>query len=384
MLLSGLDRAYDGVSIDTTQPIDDQLSSLNDDNSYVVKVDQAIKKRMKQGLVKLNRSKAELHDDIREFANKGYRYCLVEPMLPHEQADECYLSFEYSRDGVQILYSRSGGIEIESAADSVTMVAADAAGIDTVATALSIPTEFVRSLVDIFNEAYACSIEINPLIGGPTPQLLDVAAVVDGEAAHLAREYWTAEDYRSYRQQTAEEVAVDELAATSRSSLRYEVINPDGAVWLLLSGGGASVTIADEVNNRGYGQQLGNYGEYSGNPTEPETFAYTEQLLRSLLQSNAPRKVLIIAGGVANFTDIRTTFAGVIRAIDAHAEALAQQGIKVYVRRGGPHEVEGLAIMRDFLATHDLLGAVNGPELTLAESVTAGLASLAIEGETDV
>jgi succinyl-CoA synthetase beta subunit len=206
--------------------------------------------------------------------------------------------------------------------------------------------------------------------------LLDVAGEVDGEAAHLTRQFWTGEDVRSYRQLTDEEKIIADLAAKSRSSLRYEVINPDGAVWLLLSGGGASVTVADEVNNRGFGKLLGNYGEYSGNPTEPETFAYTEQLLQSLLGSKASKKVLVIAGGVANFTDVRTTFTGVIRAIDKYADQLRDQAVKVYVRRGGPHEVEGLAIMRNALEKAGLLGDVHGPELPLADSVSAALSQL--------
>jgi len=377
MVAHGLGANYDGISVDTSQSIEEQLVSLSETERYVVKVDQAIKKRMKQGLVKLDQSKSDVASAVREYADRGFRYCLVEPMLPHDSSAEHYLSFSSGRDGTSVAWSLQGGIDIEEAAESVQVAPATDDSLARVASDLAVPHEFLVSIRDTFDAAFGCFLEINPLVSnGNEPKLLDVAAEVDGEAAHLTRDYWTAADVRSYRQLTDEEKVIQGLAAKSRASLRYEIINPNGAIWLLLSGGGASVTVADEVNNRGFGELLGNYGEYSGNPSEPETFGYTEQLLLSLLKSTAPQKVLVIAGGVANFTDVRTTFTGVIRAIDKYADQLRSQRVKVYVRRGGPHEVEGLALIRDALAKHELLGEVHGPELPLAESVSTALTSL--------
>jgi len=377
MLLGPLDAPYDGVGIDTSRPLEEQLASLPADGRFVVKVDQAIKKRMKQGLVLLDRERGQLAADLQSFADKGYRYCLVEPMFPHEQAEEHYLAFENGRDGTAVLFSEKGGIDIEEAADSVQRLPASDENLIKAAGALGVTTDFLRSLRDTFDAAYGCFLEINPFVSKDgEARLLDVAAEVDGEAGYLTRDYWSAEDFRAWRQQTPAEAAIAELASTSRASLRFEVINPDGAVFLLLSGGGASIVVADEVKNRGFGELLGNYGEYSGNPSEAETFAYTDQLLQTMLASKAPNKVLVIAGGVANFTDVRTTFTGVIRALEKHADNLAAQGVKVYVRRGGPHELEGLTIMKNSLEKHGLLGAVNGPELPLADSVGEALASL--------
>ena len=105
-----------------------------------------------------------------------------------------------------------------------------------------------------------------------------------------------------------EELTVQELSDNSQASFSLERINADGSIWLLLSGGGASVVVADEVHNLGFGKQLGNYGEYSGNPNTEETRLYTEQVIKLMLKSKAQHKVLIIGGGVANFTDVRTDF----------------------------------------------------------------------------
>jgi len=75
-----------------------------------------------------------------------------------------------------------------------------------------------------------------------------------------------------------------------------------------LSGGGASITIADEAMNQGKSSLVGNYGEYSGGPSTEETYLYTLDVLRQVLTSKAPKKAIIIAGGVANFTDVKKTF----------------------------------------------------------------------------
>jgi succinyl-CoA synthetase beta subunit len=158
------------------------------------------------------------------------------------------------------------------------------------------------------------------------------------------------------------------------------LLNPDGAFFLLLSGGGASIVVADEVNNQGHGQLLANYGEYSGNPNAEETYLYTKQVLSLMLKSKAPRKVLIIGGGVANFTDISKTFKGVIQALSEVKVQMRKQNIKVFVRRGGPNEADGLAQMEKFLLREDLHGRVAGPELTMSKIVplaaeTVGAAS---------
>jgi succinyl-CoA synthetase beta subunit len=172
--------------------------------------------------------------------------------------------------------------------------------------------------------------------------------------------------------------AVEELASQSQASFRLAVLNPNGSIFLLLSGGGASVVLADEVFNQGRGHELGNYGEYSGNPNTEETLIYTRQIISLMLDSKAERKVLVIAGGVANFTDVRATFKGVIAALDEAKDDMRGQGIKVYVRRGGPFEAEGLAMMREFLEREGLLGEVSGPDMMLSEIIPRAMAGLEV------
>jgi ATP-citrate lyase beta-subunit len=186
---------------------------------------------------------------------------------------------------------------------------------------------------------------------------------------------WSKEDYTdgSRADKTQEEKNIEALAEGSPASLKLTVFNPQGEIFLLLSGGGASIALADEVYNRGYGKELANYGEYSGNPNDEETYTYTRNVLSLLLKSTAGKKVLIIAGGVANFTDIRKTFKGVIKALNEVADTLREQHVKVYVRRGGPYQKEGLSAMKVFLEKEGLYGYVAGPEMICTNIVKEAL-----------
>jgi succinyl-CoA synthetase beta subunit len=146
-----------------------------------------------------------------------------------------------------------------------------------------------------------------------------------------------------------------------------QVLNPDGSIGLLLSSGGASIVIADEIHSKGYGKEIISYGEYSGGPTREETYEYSKNVLSLLINSKSKNKVLIIAGGVANFTDIYLTFLGVVDALNEFSSKLNEQNIKVFVRRGGPNEKKGLSHMESFLKKNNLFGAVYGSdtEITL-------------------
>ena len=53
-------------------------------------------------------------------------------------------------------------------------------------------------------------------------------------------------------------------------------------------------------------------------------------------------KLLIIGGGIANFTNVADTLKGIIKAIKESEAKLKENNTKIYVRRGGPNYKEGL------------------------------------------
>jgi succinyl-CoA synthetase beta subunit len=374
ILYQALDRPYRGISLDTAG---DWKHHLPKDECWVVKADQGVKGRFKKGLVKLDVPAPDLPAAVEEISGQGYRHLLVEPFAEHAAEAEYYLSIERTRAGNFVSYSRLGGVNVEAKADAIQRVRLESTGAEEAATELGLPPETLKTLADTFEDNYFAFLEINPLVvTGGRPQLLDAAVEVDDEAAPFVAEHWTPADFRDSAKLTPEEEAILELASQSQASFRLKVLNRDGAFWLLLSGGGASIVVADEVYNQGHGQELANYGEYSGNPNTEETYLYTKQVLSLMLKSKAPRKVLIIGGGVANFTDIAKTFKGVIQALDEAKDQMREQHIKVFVRRGGPNETEGLAQMEKYLLREDLHGRVAGPELTLSKIVPLAAAAI--------
>jgi ATP citrate (pro-S)-lyase len=64
------------------------------------------------------------------------------------------------------------------------------------------------------------------------------------------------------------------------------------------------------VCDLGGASELANYGEYSGDPSESQTFEYAKTIL-TIMTEGAPNpkgKVLIIGGSIANFTNVAATF----------------------------------------------------------------------------
>lgn len=376
MVADVLEVPYVGWSVVSDKTLKESVRLLDAKAKYVVKVDQAIKGRFKKGLVHLNLKKSEVKDAIISLQSQGYSSFLIEPQIKHESETERYLSFNLTREGIKISWSEMGGVNIEEHQDSIsTLVIDEKTNWAVLAKVTHLTEKQLRGLCDLFNNDYVTFLEINPYIvneGIVTP--LDSAIEVDDAGMYFTHA-WNEDDLRSPKMghQLPEELLVQKLNAKSPASFNLSVLNPDGSVFLLLSGGGASVVVADEVYNQGYGKQLANYGEYSGNPNQQETEQYTKAVLNLLLESKSKKKVLFIGGAVANFTDIANTFTGVIAAIDAVADKLQAQGVKVFVRRGGPRQEIGLAKIEACLVRHGILGAVHTPETPITDVVKAAL-----------
>jgi ATP-citrate lyase beta-subunit len=367
---------YGGLEINTHEDIAKQLASLSKSrDTYVVKVDQAIKGRFKKGLVKLNVAATDVAAIIKEFKQKGYQWALVEPMQDHAANDERFFSIQQSRDGYVCTFNEHGGVEVEAHKNDLeTFKVTDSK----LPPKIGLSAKQFDTFVKLLSKEHVAFLEINPFVAHASTILpLDVAIEVDDSALHLA-ETWGEEDFRTSEKTKSEvEQAVIQLKQRSAASFKLQVINPNGSIFLLLSGGGASIAVADEYYQRGHGDQLANYGEYSGNPNREETKIYTEAILELLVNSTAKKKILFLGGAVANFTDIATTFQGIIDALAKYGNTMKAQGVKVHVRRGGPNQAQGLQAMREALQAYGILGAVHGPELSIASAVSESLKEFA-------
>jgi succinyl-CoA synthetase beta subunit len=363
-----------GLSFDSHHlHVQDPLPQLDSGKEYVVKVDQGVKKRFKNGLVELNVKGENVADAVMRLSQKGFSRFIIEPHVNYPKNSEKYISLERVRDGVRVSYSLQGGVDIEAHPESVThTIVKDRKSLGLVAQELCVTEKVIKGLFDAFDTHHFSFLEINPFVAvNDLVHLLDAACEVDSCAEFFVKGAWSDTDIvdGSKSDMSEEEKNVKQLAAQSTAAFSLKVLNPEASIFLLLNSGGSSIVIADEVFERGFGTQIGNFGENSGSPSTEESHIYSKNVISLLLKSPLKKKVLIIGGGVANFTDVRTTFRGVIQALDEFSEDLRLHEVKVFVRRGGPNQAEGLKMMKDFLEKEQLYGAVHGPDVVLTDVV---------------
>ena len=227
--------------------------------------------------------------------------------------------------------------------------------------------DFITRLYAVYVDCQFTYLEINPLVVIPNADatsaevhFLDLAAKLDQTADFECGVKWAiarapanlgitsaASDKVSIdagppmefpapfgRDLSKEEAYIAELDAKTGASLKLTVLNPNGRIWTLVAGGGASVVYADAIASAGFADELANYGEYSGAPSESQTFYYARTVLDLMIR--APKddrgKVLFIGRGIANFTNVASTFKGVIRALREYATQLTEHNGKLLNR----------------------------------------------------
>jgi succinyl-CoA synthetase beta subunit len=224
------------------------------------------------------------------------------------------------------------------------------------------------------NYAY---LEINPfVVTGNKIIPLDLAAKLDDTAEFESSQKWGGIDFPSPfgRMLSKEEAYIEELDSKTGASLKLTILNPEGRVWTMVAGGGASVIFADTITDLGYMNEMANYGEYSGDPNEEFTYLYAKTILDLMTRKKKPKgKFLLIGGGIANFTDVANTFKGIVRALKEYKDKLRENKVNIYVRRGGPNYKEGLRIMRELGNELGVPIEVYGPETHMTKIVSMAL-----------
>jgi len=360
-----LGEAYTGITA-SPATVEKAVDSLRDNAVYIVKIDVGIKKRGKQGLIRLNVTKSEAHKALQELFDLGHDRCVIEEMVPHETEDERYLSIDLQREGASLLYSPKGGVEIEENTEEIQHFFIPRYEVLKGETPLVLDRVPLNRLLAAMQQFHLSFLEINPFVAKNNDFLpLDMAVEIDDAKAGKLPS-WTGEHIIK-KASTSEEEAVHAQDEMTSAALTLKVLNKNGSILTLLSGGGASLVTIDTLVTAGLQDQIINYSEYSGAPTREETHAYVSTLLKVLFASEAKKKVILIAGGVANFTDIMATFEGIIDAMEENIEELQRQKVYVCARRGGPNQEKGLASLRTFLTESGIEHSVNDPSLSLGE-----------------
>ncbi len=376
------------------------------DTPLVVKPDQLIKRRGKAGLIAINKSWEEVQAWITERYGKEQSVdgvsgildtFIVEQFLPHKQDEEYYLCIISNRCEDQILFHHEGGVNVGDV-DRKALRHRVPVGEETSMEAIEkdllklVPVEkrtalaaFILSTFSVYSHVNFVYMEINPLVvtksaasgdGSVVITPLDMAAKLDETASFLCQTKWGDVTFPSSfgRPMFPEEAHVKKLDSSTGASLKLTILNHNGRVWTLVAGGGASVVYADTISDLGFGKELANYGEYSGAPTENQTYEYSRTIVSLMTRDkNSKGKVLIVGGGIANFTDVAGTFTGIISALRQYADELREGNVSIWVRRGGPNYQEGLRLMK---ACGDSIGVpihVFGPETHITAIVPMAL-----------
>ena len=368
------------------------------EEKLVVKPDQLFGKRGKHGLIKANATLDEVRAWINERMNREVTigevtdeltHFLIEPFVPHE--GEFYIAIRSNRDGDTIFFSNHGGVDIESVWDTVATidvgVEEDIAEIDiekelpsdTSPGKKKLFADFVRGLFRLYTELGYAYLEINPfVVSGKSIVPLDLVVRIDDTAHFECSSKWGDLTFPAPfgRKLSEEEQFIKDMDEKTGASLKLTILNPKGRVWTMVAGGGASVIYADTIVDLGYGGELANYGEYSGNPSTDETYEYAKTILDLMTREKDPPgrpKFLLIGGGIANFTDVAKTFKGIITALRDSRKKLIDTDVRIYVRRGGPNYQEGLRMMKDLGEEIGVPTEVYGPETHMTRIVDMAL-----------
>ncbi|XP_031568246.1 ATP-citrate synthase-like [Actinia tenebrosa] len=338
-----------------------------------VKPDQLIKRRGKLGLIKVNVGIDEARKWLEEKMGKTIevgsssgplKRFIIEPFVAHQQNEEYYVCIHAQRNCDTILFHHEGGVDIgdvESKAlkldvaldEKVTAIWIEKTlMVDVPEEKKKLLAEFVHALFLLYTDLYFTYMEINPLVMvGNKVYALDLAAKLDQTADFICKTKWGEIDFPPPfgRDAFPEEKYIAELDAKSGASLKLTILNRKGRIWTMVAGGGASVIYSDTICDLGGAMELANYGEYSGAPSESQTFEYAKTLLKLMTEGepHVEGKILIIGGGIANFTNVSATFKGIVRALNNFQKALLEHKVEIFVRRGGPNYQEGLRIMRE-------------------------------------
>ncbi|OAF65048.1 hypothetical protein A3Q56_07239, partial [Intoshia linei] len=364
----------------------------------IVKPDQLIKRRGKLNLILLDATINACEEWIKTKANKEItinnttgklKRFIIEPFCVHKQNQEHYIAITSSKNGDEIMYYEEGGINVGDVDEKASKIFVE---IDQKLTCeilepLFSPrmdndkkkdlTAFIINLYTIYQNLYFTYLEINPLVYVNRKfHILDIAAKLDQTANYLCARLWGGVAFPPPfgRNAYPEEKHVHDIDAKSGASLKLTILNPYGSIWTMVAGGGASVIYTDTICDLGGSEELANYGEYSGAPSEFQTYDYAKTILGLMTKyKSEKKKILIIGGGIANFTNVASTFKGIGRALQSYRQDLISHEVSIFVRRGGPNYQQGLRYLNTLSKSLGVYMRVFGPEVHMTAIVSMAL-----------
>ena len=340
------------------------IQSIEENRTYVIKPDMLFGKRWKYWLVWVNLDKNSCISWFEEKFQKNMQISwisgnldvfLIEDFIPHNE--EYYISFSAERDFDIVNFSFEGWIDVEENWDTVQL--------------LQIPVfqdltedqleeiwisdikikDTIISLWNYYKTYGFVYLEVNPFCFHKETGdlvLLDMVAKIDDQEFFKQKHHWKDLEIPNtfgFNENPREEY-IRKLDQETWASLKFKVLNKDAKIWTLLAGWWGSLAVTDSLGALWFADEIGNYWELSWNPNRDFTKAYTRALFEQMLENKITWKYLIIAWAIANFTDIATTFAGIIDILEEKQTEIHEQKIQILIRRGWINEKKGLELIK--------------------------------------
>lgn len=376
-----------GVLIRRGDDVQHALSAI-DVEKCVAKAQILSGKRGKSGGIRFLDSVLDIEavvDDVFGQTLKGQYVASVRVEEKLDIEEEHYLSITYDTAAKQpvLVYSTQGGMDIEDVPEEqiekhlldirrekmLPLLEGDRGGTSAQDEYPSQPPLQGEGLVDVAQKLWnvffkedARLAEINPLVKTTDGKWVaaDAKVALDDDAFYRHDDWQFEPRTMMGRLPTEREVAVQDI---DRGKKYYQgtagkYIEMDGDIAILFSGGGASIANMDALINAGL--QPANYTEYSGNPPREKVAE-----LAKIVLSKPGLQGLWIAGGVANFTNVKETFLGIIDALDE-----IKPQYPIVVRRAGPFEAEGMQLMRECAERNNLNMKLFGKTKSMSDTST--------------
>ena len=339
-------------------------------SDVVVKAQVLSGKRGKGGGIKFCSSAEEVQKVCEEIFEMNLRGQYVAAVRIEEKlaiAEEQYLSITYDTNKKQpvLIYSREGGMDIEDVPEEKITKQ----WLDICSENIESDIPFAKELWQVFLKEDTRLVEINPLVKTATGDWIaaDAKIAIDDDAfyRHSAEKMRGVVDWETLEPRTMmgrlptereiEAKKIDEGEAYYRGTAG-KYIEMDGDIALILNGGGASIANMDAIIAEGL--RPANYTEYSGNPPREKV-----QALAKVVLAKPGIRGLWMCGVVANFTNMRETFLGIIDVLDE-----LKPTYPIVVRRDGPESAEAIQLVQECAARNNLNLKIFNKEMGMSES----------------
>ncbi|MEK6809120.1 MAG: ATP citrate lyase citrate-binding domain-containing protein, partial [Nanoarchaeota archaeon] len=271
LLLGDLKQEYKGILIDSStnlEALPQQYTWLTKEK-LAIKPDQLFGKRGKLGLVLLDADFNQVKEYLKEHLDKEITigkvtdkltHFLIEPYVKHQK--EYYLSITSERDFDNIFFSAVGGMNVEENWKYVVTYAVptlndcDEFGVRGIFSMLEeihnikipeedreIITAFIKRIHTVFRKNHFSYLEFNPFVINQNGNMVLIDTVAQVDSCGITLPFPKPFGRKSY----PEEEYIASLDKESGASLKLTILNPQGRIWNILSGGGASIIYLDTV-----------------------------------------------------------------------------------------------------------------------------------------